>query len=292
MSTALVPVFGGLARMGAGRAVARATSLYRPRMAGYAARVAANMIGRAWRRYSGRRRKGYPGRGGRGPSRKKARFSTRMIGMPNNSTTAKATIINNETLVVRNTRTLYILDLTQLAQGIALNQRLRQHSKISGFKICMEVNSTRNNPLYFNMAVISPKQTTNDSVEATNFFRNNTDARSMDFSIARTGMEFHCCPINTDDYTILKHRRRVLTTTGAPTGIYNRQYGSSWINVEEYIRLKRQVRYLPGESSTATDGRVFHVFWFDNWGAAGGTAAAACASVSSRVTTYFREPRN
>lgn len=288
----LTTVAPNLGRLALRAQMARRGGLYRPRMYGLAARVAGRAIVGAWRRYSGRKRRGYPARITNPYNKKRARFSTRMVGMPNGATTSKSTVIANETLIARNTRTLYNLDLTALAQGIAINQRLRQHTRMSGFKICMEVNSSKNNPLYFNVAIIAPKQTTNDSVDTLNFFRNNTDARSMDFSTGRTGLEFHCCPINSDDYTILKHRRYVLTTTGAPTGIYNRQSGSSWINLNWYIKLNRQIRYLPGESSTPTDGRVFHVFWFDNWGATSGTAAAACATVSSKVIAYFREPRN
>ena len=106
---------------------------------------------------------------------------------------------------------------------------------MTGWKICMEIRCTINTPIYLNIAVLAPKQTTNDTIEATNFFRNNEDARSMDFSINRTGLEMHCCPINSDDYTILKHRRYVLNTVNQPTASWSKQSGSSWINVNWWV---------------------------------------------------------
>lgn len=292
MLTTYNPALGRLAlRAAASRNWARANPSIMARTAWAAART----IGRAYRYYRRYRRKRgtYNGRINMSlRGKKRARFSPRMIGMPNSSSTSKTHQINLETAIQRQTRTLYQLDLTQLAQGLEINQRLRQHAKITGFKICMEIRNNANTPCYFNVAVISPKQTTNDTVEATNFFRNNTDARSMDFSVNRTGLEFHCCPINSDDYTILKHKRYTLTTAGAPSSSFNRQYGTSFITTRMWIPLRRQARYLPGESSTATDGRVFHVFWFDLFQAASGTAATNVANTSSRVITYFREPRN
>lgn len=292
MLTTYNPALGRLAlRAAASRNWARAN----PSIMARSAWAAARTIGRAYRSYRRYKRKRgtYNGRINTSlRGKKRARFSPRMVGMPNGSSTSKSTVVNNETQVTRQTRTLYQLDLTAVGPGTDINRRLRQHVKMTGWKICMEIRCTINTPLYLNIAVLAPKQTTNDTIEATNFFRNNEDARSMDFSINRTGLEMHCCPINSDDYTILKHRRYVLNTVNQPTASWSKQSGSSWINVNWWVPLRRQVRYLPGESSTATDGRVFHVFWFDVWGNPSGTAAANCANVSSKVITYFREPRN
>lgn len=290
MLTTYAPSIGRLALRAQ---MARRGGLYRPRMYGLAARVAGRAIVGAWRRYAGRKRSSFNGRINNPYRRnKRARFSPRMIGMPNNSTTSKSQVLANETAITRQTRTLYVLDLTALQQGFDINQRLRQHVKMTGWKICHEFRWTVNTPGYLNIAVLSPKQTTTDSVEPLNFFRNNEDARSMDFSTLRTGLEFHCCPINSDDYTILRHKRYVLNTVNQPTASWSKQSGSSWINVNWWVPLRRQVRYQPGESATPTDGRVFLVYWFDVWGNPSGTAAASCAAVSAKVISYYREPRN
>jgi len=293
----LTTVNPGLGRLALRAAASRNWARANPSLMARSAWAAARTIGRAYRYYRStrgtRKRNTYNGRRySRVGARKKARFSPRMIGMPNNSTTSKSAIVNNETQVTRQSRTQYILDLTSLAQGPALNQRLRQHVKMTGWKICMEVRCTLNTPIYLNCAVLSPKQTGNDSIDPTGFFRNNSDARSMDFSINRTGLEMHCAPINSDDYTILKHKRYVLNTVNQPTSSWSKQSGSSWINIDWWVPLRRQVRYLSGESSTPTDGRVFHVFWFDVWGNPAGTAAANVAAVSTKVLSYYREPRN
>jgi len=269
-------------------------------MRGYAARrsvnwkpyagAAARVIGRAARAYLRRKRKGYAGRLSRGPPRKKL-FSRTRIGEQVSSTNSKSFLAANEVAIVRNNNTLYTLDLTAFAQGTAMNQRQRQHVNMRGFKICMEVkNTTTNTPIYFNQAVIAPKNTTL-GIDTQNFFRQSSDVRAVSFSNALSGLEFHCLPINTDDYTVLKHRRYVLNTGNQP-GSWNKQGGSSWINTDWYIPLKRQTRYNNSESTTATDGRVFHVFWFAFWNQATGVAPGACAGTSIRVVTYFREPKH
>lgn len=298
MLTAYNPATRALGRLALRGAGARAFATSNPALMARTAWAAARTIGRAYRYYRRYKRKRgtYNGRinmSMRG--KKRARFSTKMIGMPAGSTSSKSALIQNTTGIVRNSRVLYTLDLTAVQQGVEINQRLRQHAKISGWKICMEVSNTITRPLYFNWAVISPKstgQSGGNAPDPANFFRDNTQARSMDFSNGRSALEFHCCPINSDDYTILKHKRFVLQQPSFSSGAWNRQYGSAFINIDRYIRLKRQTRYLPGESTTATDGRVFLVYWYDPWGYASGVGSGPVASESLRVITYFREPRN
>lgn len=273
---------GTVARIAARGAASRRWAMNNPGMLTRAGFKAGRTILRAWRGYKRRKRV-------------KARFSPRMVGMPNSASTSKTSYINNETQIARDTRTLYALDVTQLGQGSQINQRLRQHAKVTGFKICMEVRNTEDVPMYFNMCVIAPKNTQSaggpgNRPSEINFFRNNTDARSMNFSISRTGLELHCCPINSDDYTILRHKRYIINTAN-PTN-YKKEYGTSFLNIEEWVSLRRQARYQPGESSDATDGRVFHCFWFDKWGAAADELPSQAALQSSRIITYFREPRN
>lgn len=247
---------------------------YRPRHP----RLAARTIQRTWRKSRAR-------------AANRKLFSRTEIGAPRASTTAKSAIINNANPTSRDSYTLYQLDLTALSQGIAINQRLRQHCIVSGFKIYMEVYANQAYPLYFNCAVVAPKET-NGIVSVANFFRNNTDARSLDFSINRTGLEMGTCQINTDDYTVLKHKRYVLNTQGAPGTAYNKQYGTAFRNLTWYIPLRRQVRYFNGESANATDGRVYHLFWFARWQGSAPGGIAASATTSTRVITYFREPNN
>ena len=181
MLTTYNPALGRLAlRAAASRNWARANPSIMARTAWAAART----IGRAYRSYRRYKRKRgtYNGRINTSlRGKKRARFSPRMVGMPNGSSTSKSTVVNNETQVTRQTRTLYQLDLTAVGPGTDINRRLRQHVKMTGWKICMEIRCTINTPIYLNIAVLAPKQTTNDTIEATNFFRNNEDARSMDF---------------------------------------------------------------------------------------------------------------
>lgn len=284
---AIVPYVGKLALRGA---MARRSVNWAP-YAGAAARV----IGRAARSYLGRKRKGYASRMRPMRPRKKL-FSKTHIGENNGTTTTKAFIQLNSNALNNSSRTLYTLNLTALQQGTEINNRLRQHSNIRGFKICMEISNTTNNPIYFNIAVIAPKRvadTTVDTLPTANFFRAQGTSRSQDFSNALTGLEFHCLPINTDDYTVLKHRRQVLTTYAQPSTSWNRQYGSSFTNINWYIPLKRQSRYLQTEGRAGpTDGAVYLAYWFATYGSASGTASIIIGNVTTRCVTYYREPKN
>jgi len=259
-------------------------NLFDPRV-----RLAARTMGRVARGFLARRRVGKMR--ARRSTPNKALFSRRKIGEHVASTNAKSRQLASETGIARNSRTIYSLDLTTIPRVDDISGRERQHVNMRGFKICMQITNILDNPLYFNQAVIAPKST-DTGVTTANFFRNNTSDRTVDFGNALSSLEFHCLPINSDDYVILKHTRHLLLSRTASTTNHHRQYGSSYIDIDYYVSLKRQVRYIKGESSTATDGRVFHVFWFDARGAASGAVPASCATTGFRIVSYFREPKH
>lgn len=292
---AVVPYVGRLAYAGykARRAVNWAP------YAGVAARAAARVIGRAARGYLRRRarkRGTYNGRINRSSKRKRALFSRTNVGEPVGTTTCKSNKLANSTAIVRQSRTLYTVDLTATAQGSEINQRMRQHVNFRGIKICMEFRNTLPQVLYVNVAIIASKQVqgiSGDTLPLNDFFRDNTLARSQAFSNALSGLEFHCLPINSDDYTILKHKRFMLTTASAPGGAWNTQQGTSFFYFEHYVNLKRQVRYLNSEGTTfPTDGNVYLCYWTSLFGEAGGQPPQNAMNVSTRIIQYFREPKN
>lgn len=284
--SALVPYVGRLAMAGAR---SRAMVRYTPRVA-----WAARTIGRFARRYVTRRVSSYmrKRRGGYLAHPNKRMFRRSNIGDPVSSTNAKSTLIDNTQSIVRSTRILYFLDITQLAQNaLEINTRQRQHVNMRGFKICMEVTNTTPNALYFNVAVIAPKDD-GATFSGNDFFRQNTQFRSQNFSNALSGMEFHCLPINTDDYTVLRHKRYQLNHQNSTNAFANRQYGTSYRTIDWYVPLKRQVRYRGGETTEATSGKVLHVFWFALFNSAAGAGSTQCGITSQRIITYFREPRH
>ncbi len=237
---------------------------------------AGRKILRAYRSYK-RRRAG---------TRKKRNLFTPQ-GFTPTSNTKKVAIENDATIQSLGTRTLYQSALGAIAHTTTnqLNGRQRDIANITGFRICMEVaNQATSAPLYFNCALVTPRK--NDTVLTTEFFRaNEGQTRAVDFDTARTSTEFHCLPINTDEYTIQFHRRyRLAPKNGTETG-------RSYMNFDRYIRYKRQMRY-PGTGSTPNTQQPFFIFWFDLFSTpSGGVAIPNQAEVNRRFVTYFREPK-
>jgi len=253
---------------------------------------AAATIGRAARGYLRKRKYRAVRRSFK--SNKRARlFSRTHVGESNGTTTAKVHIQDrNISPDLKDTRTLYSVSVCRIPQGTEIDERLRRHINVRGFKMCWEVVNLTAIPVYLNVAVICPKQTTNDGIEETDFFRDQTSNRSQNFSTSLTALEFHCLPINTDDYTVLKHKRYRLAPNGTSTA-FNPNAGASYKNIDWYVKLNRQVRYTGTESNKPTDGDVYVVYWCDRFGSASGsTAQSNTLQIYQRYLTYFREPKN
>ncbi len=213
-------------------------------------------------------------------------FSRQRIGNNVGKSNAKRVVQFSTGLAPFNTRILNERRLTTTTKGTQLDARERGLVNIRGFKICMELENLGEKPLYFNYAVIYPKACiAEDLIEANNFFRSSGNERGADFGDALTSNEFHCLPINTDKFVILKHKRMVVP--GA-----NTNSGRTYRNIDFYCKLNRQMRYDDFDATSPEGGHVFLVFWMDVFGTTGGTApqTGQCA-ISERIITYFRETK-
>jgi len=293
--SALVPYVGGLAlRAGLRPGLRLAPAVLKGMANAYRYGRAATVIGRAARSYLGKRK--FKGVRRSFKSNKKQRlFSPRNVGESNGFTTCKSHSISNTDLTARDTRTLYTSSLCEIPKGTEINERMRKHVNLRGFKVCFELLNLQTDPLYLNIAVIAPKATNNQSSPSTtDFFRDTSANRARDFDIALSGLEFHCLPINTDDYVVLKHKRFRLgpaPATGASTITQNNS--NNYKNVDWYVRLNRQVRWNQPEDDKPTDGDVYVVHWADKMFASAASAQVSSAyGVTKRFVTYFREPKN
>lgn len=246
-----------------------------------AARAAGRIARFAYKRYRSKR-SGYR-------RSKKARFSTTQVGNRVGTSNSKSRIQLNTDPDAKSSRTLNVVALTSITLGQGLSQRERGVANIRGFKICMAVRNQLLDPLYFNAAVVSPKNTT--SITPANFFRGNgTAERGIDFDNARTALEFHCLNLNTDKFVILKHKRYRLRGTGNTA--FTDGTGKSYMNLDWYIKLKRQLRF-EGASAGPIADPVFLVYWMDNFRAdANDPPVLGTASVSERHLVYFRETKH
>lgn len=236
----------------------------------------------AYKRYQKKKRK-------KGPA-KKARQS---IGEQIGTSSCKNRIQSlDSAFSSRSTRTLYIEDLCNIPHTPGeKNQRERNIINIRGFKICMAVKNNNNIPLYLNVALLSPKNQGGITVE--NFWRSNGEERGQDFSSNQPSLAYHCLNINTDKFYILKHKRYRLAHDNPAGGtLFQDNKGNSFMNLDWYVKLKRQIRYDRTDTSLPIDGAVYLVYYADGWTASQGSAPVANAfEVMQRHITYFRESK-
>jgi len=206
----------------------------------------------------------------------------------------KSTLTHDDFPTTQSTGLLYGLDITQLAQGQEQNQRERGVINCRGFKTqIMFQNLQGSATLYVNIAMIAPKSTDSSGGDIpvnARFFRLNGAQRSLDFNqVGVSPFQRHISSINTDDYTVLWHKRRVLcpNSNGTAANVMNTK-NSMWL-CNKYTKLSRQIRYGAAESSAATDGRVYLVYWC---GVNGFPADPGVTfQISRRCIMYFKEPK-
>jgi hypothetical protein len=142
--------------------------------------------------------------------------------------------------------------------------------------------------MYYNWAIIAPKDSTATAISATEFLRGNGISRNQAFDTTLSGSQMHCLPINTDKFTVLEHKRFRLNTSTGPT--YTNEDGSSYMNFNKYVPVNRQLRYK-NNSNDPTQGDIWMVHWASGYMQNTGTAVATNAyRQSESIVTYFKEP--
>lgn len=224
---------------------------------------------------------------------KRQKFSTKNVGHEPGVSTGKTYESVNVPSADKSTRTLYSTALCNIPKGDERNQREKTVVNIRGFKLCLEVKNLTQEPMYVNIAVISPKAAADAAaIPGPEFFRaeDNADRRGTNFVNGLSSSEFHCLPINTDLYTILKHQRLMLIPGSETDPTTNSAEGKSYEAINMWIPLRRQLRY-DAPNSAPTDGQVFLVYWFTKFGEPGGvTPTTNAVKFTERVVTYFRDP--
>lgn len=189
----------------------------------------------------------------------------------------------------RATRNLQSEELTEIPFTTTndIDGRQRELIYISGFKLCIEARNNLSVPMYLNIAVISPKNALN--VSTAGFFRGHGLTRVDDFSTTRTSLEFHCLPINADDYNILHHWRFRLNAAGEGA-TYEEMSGRNYMNFDKWVKLGRQIRY---RGVTTESNPVFIVNWCDAFNTGtGGASQAGALTLGKKYITYFRETQS
>lgn len=241
------------------------------------AAAAARTIQKGYRLYRGARRR-YKGMTlGRIGQSKRARAN------------AKTHLARNTDGDLRATRTLYQQELTNISEGTSINLRLKQQIYVAGVRICFQYENEQDVPVTVNFCVVHDKQSNNavSSININDFFRaTGATSRNMDFSNALTNNEFHCAPLNTDRFTVLKHERFMIgsrNNQGLSYSTTTRSYGS----MLRYVKIGRKITY----EDTNCQSKIWVMYWFDKFQEPATTApTTGVVKVSEHYKLYFREP--
>jgi len=212
------------------------------------------------------------------------------IGEEPGEDTAKTRVIAQSNVSGQSTRTLYFDDCTDIpaSSSNAIDSRQRHILNYRGFKVCQEWKNKSSFPLLCNVAVIALKGDADQPTLTTDFFRSYGVDRNLDFSASLLdSTDFHCKPINTDKFTVLKHMRFKL---GSSAGNVSEGFKdeSNWCMKEFYVPINRQLRYrADGTCHTP----FFLVHWCDEFQTVNGTLAQPVVDFSQNVTAYFKEPQ-
>lgn len=222
-------------------------------------------------------RKKYPRR----PRRNFKSKNRRDIGERRGTSSSLRDIAVNDEFAV-DSRTVYFSNLTTLQEGYGNNVRLRDVVYIKGFNITLQLENLSAVPLYWNIAVLSPKNA-GANPGLSEFFRSYGVVRAVDFNASLSGLDMATRPINTDKWAILSHVRKKLAGAG---GTYTNNYQDTISTWSRYIKLSRQLRFN-GEDVDPQQ-RVYLVQWLTKQNSISGSEVEEeIAGIQSKVWTFF-----
>lgn len=217
---------------------------------------------------------------------KKAR---KEIGVARVPQAASKTRVVTELGLTASTRTLYSYALTNIPFGLNINQRQKNECKIKGFKlrICGR-QLTQTDPKIVRMAIVAPKVSPTPS--GINFFKGYGTDKSLDFSNARSGLEFTTFAINDREYAVIWYKsiKMAANLMNDVASIYDNHNTQFYVN--KYIRLNRTLLWDSEADAEPASDRMFLLVWLDNpLNAATAVPVANSAAIQMHVTTYYRD---
>lgn len=243
-------------------------------------------------------------------SRKKRSFvarQTRQLGSDTAQKSKRAQVIAwNRTVNLKKTLPSTNTELTIISQGVSPFQRLGTSVRITGIQIRMLVvnmcgqalGGVTQFPLWFNLAIISPKLS-NTTPDVNDFFtRNDGIERGQDFNdyANLSGLDYATRAINTAQYVVRSHMRFTLgPSTAATTGsIYGQGIVPSYRRISRYVKINRTFAWDDNLSSTCKD-RLYLVHWA---GSPQETIIAPVApgdngyELTGKVVVFFRDVKS
>jgi hypothetical protein len=169
----------------------------------------------------------------------------------------------------------------------------------------MQLRNNSGRPLQCNFAILHNKNGNSDDDIAdmsVDFFSDPSKTnRVTDFADSLSSEEFHCLPINTNKYVILKHDRFTLSPNPAapadPGGTpYTTEVGRNYKSLDWWVPLKRNIQYkesFPDGPKTTDAGNVWLVYWIDDFLTNSNMPSVANKLlIQKRILTFFKDPKN
>ena len=178
-------------------------------------------------------------------------------------------------------------------EGTTPENRERNLINLRGIKLCFEFSAGqelliggayRDRQATINLAVVSnKKQSASGVFDNTHFFRALDGLhRAEDFDTVSRSIDFHCRPINSDEFNVHAHHRTVIAGEAVESIPTVRR-------IMKYIPIKRQIRF---DVSGVPDTRIWVVWWV---ALAGEDQTASFNNIYKyqwSMCTYFKDPRN
>lgn len=198
-------------------------------------------------------------------------------------------------------KVLYAYPMTDIPLATTDTDLTRNKSVIfcKGINVRVGFRNLQGVPLLVNVAVVAAKNAMPGAsgIPLTNFFRNTglapSSQRYIDFSNDYSARELHYATINTEQWTVLNHTRRVFNTTGDGDVISehaNRGGGRDDFGIiEKYIKINRRLTYdsIGGDTCTTP---IWLVVWFSRWDQArAATPVANTAQTWLHAVTHFKD---
>lgn len=182
---------------------------------------------------------------------------------------------------------LFSVPVIEVEKNVAADESIHKRSRDiilhKGSKICFDVKSRLKVPAYLNCAIVIPKSA--NTVNATNILRGNSAEREVAIDNTRSYLDLRCMPINTDLYTVVKHKRMtILPDSDKSTTVSE---GRDYRMIEEYIKTNRKI-YFNGSASTPLQN-MFMVWWCDYYNSPTGGLTTLTLDVNWKIIDYFHD---
>lgn len=183
-------------------------------------------------------------------------------------------------------KTLFNVPVIEVEKNVAANDSINKRSRDiihhKGSKICFDIKSRLKVPVYFNWAIVIPKS--NTFVSASEILRADGLERDTGVDNTATYMDLRCLPINTDLYSVVKHKKLVLLPDSDKSA--NPNEGRDYRMFEHYIKTNRKI-YFNGDTATPQQN-MFMIWWVDYFNSPTGTTALT-ADVNWKIVDYFHD---